>query len=383
VTTFSVSNLMEAGEALLDARKYDQALALASQAVANQPQDPKAHALAARALSGLERVDEAAGAAAHAVSLSPNLAYYHRLLAITLQAPAGMRDRRMYQGRVLHANAAALEAVRLAPYDPANYRVLAETFARLGHKKQADDAIRKAIELNPNCASNWATASFVATRGRNWYAAEIAARKALSIDPQNYAAANNLGVALRFRGRWMQGAVAFHGAAQIDPRSSTARENVESVGFQYMQQVAVLVLLPLVIVWPLWVIAGISLKRWVARRPERYRPLARRLGLWIATSKRHQRRFTKEAARAEKMAASIPANGWSSLHNYRPTFASLPGRAICVVCFTVIFAIAAINSGTSAQALAYGVLAAAVLVAGAVWLGVPWLRLRLQRRRSA
>lgn len=373
MTALGARDWLSGGDALIDARRYQQALALASRALADLPQDPRAHALAARAFSGLDRTDEATRAAWQAVSLSPHVAYYHRLLAIILQKPAHQSERRASHDRLLYASAQALEAVHLAPGDSANYVVLAETYARLGDRRQADGAVRKALELNPNSANTWANASFVATRARNWYAAEIAARKALAIDPHNYAATNNLGVALRSRGRWMQGAVAFHGAARIDPRSSTARDNVESIGFQYIHTVGLVLLLPLLIVWPLYILAGRHL---AASKPERLRPTARRIGLWIATSKRHQRTFAKEAARAEKLAAAIPTEGWSSLRSYRRDNSLVASAGAGALVLAFLFAVAGTNSSTSSTAVAYSVVAGAAFAAAAVCAAVIFRRRR-------
>jgi tetratricopeptide (TPR) repeat protein len=376
VTAVNARHILDGAEALIDARKYEQALALASEAVALQPGEPAAYAVAARALTGLDRIEDATTSAWQAVTRAPQVAYYHRLMAVTLIRQRPGLDRRASHVRLLNASAEAREAIRLAPYDASNYVVLAECYARIGDRKPADEAVRKALQLNPNSANNWATASFVATRARNWYAAEIAARKALAIDPQNYAATNNLGVALRSRGRWMQGAVAFAGAARIDPRSSTARENVEGIGFQYLNNVGILLLLPLVVVWPLFVAGGISLKRWLGKKPARLVPTARRLGMWIATSKRHQKRFNKEAVRAEKMAAAVPADGWSSLHLYRPDNSAFVGGAVLVALLAVVFAFAGANAANVPAAVACEVLAAAILGFG-LWK----LRIYLKRRR--
>jgi hypothetical protein len=112
--------------------------------------------------------------------------------------------------------------------------------------------------------------------------------------------------------------VAFQDAARIDPRSSTARDNVEGIGFQYLDYIVVVALLPLVVVWPLFVAARIGLNRWFSKKPERLRPLAQRLGMRVATSKRQQRKFAKAAERAQKMVSpDFPAGEWSALEHRR------------------------------------------------------------------
>ena len=364
--------LLEGCEALIDARKYEQALSLCYQALAMDPATPRAHALAARALMGLDRHREAGLAASQAISLAPQFAYYHRLRAIALNKEA-LRFEGLARKKILgEAAAEAGEAVRLAPREAANYTVLAESYAWFGDGKQADRAIQEALKINPNSADNWASASFVATRARNWRAAQIAAVKALAIDPNNYTATNNLGVALRRTGKWGVGAVAFHDAARIDPRSPTARDNVESIGFQYIAYVSVFLLLPLVIIWPLFLAARIGMSRRLAKKPERLRPLARRLGMRVATSRRQQRRFAKAATRAQKMAAALPPGGWSSLHRYHPPLDAV--QTVCLASIFVLVGVAMAGAGAVQAPGAAGVVTGVAI--GAILVGVGGLMLR-------
>ena len=107
-----------------------------------------------------------------------------------------------------------------------------------------------------------------------------------------------------------------------------------------------------------------------SRRPDRYRPLARRLGLWIATNKRHRRRFEKEAARAEKVATAVPADGWTSLHNHGQEDAILVVTTISVGFLTVFLLGGAMSATTRGAAVGLYVGAGALLVAGAVLLRV-------------
>ncbi|HTW06880.1 MAG TPA: hypothetical protein VME46_05195 [Acidimicrobiales bacterium] len=338
MTPTTTRDSLDAAESLLDARKFDQALVRASEAVAQQPGDARGYAVVARALTGLERIEEATNAAWQAVSLAPQVAYYHRLMAITLLRTQPGLPRHAVAARLANATNEANAAVRLAPSEATNYVVLAECLARAGDRRQADAAARKALQLAPHSASTWVIASFVASRAHNWYAAEIAARKALAIDPGNYAATNNLGAALRGRGRVMQSAVAFAGAARIDPRSPTARDNVENVGFHFIRLALLVAMLPLALVWPLWVAAGVGVKRWLDNKPPRLMAAARRLGLWVAASPRHQRRYRKEVARAEKMAARVGPDGWSSLRKYAPDAQSFYAQLLSTGLLAVLFA---------------------------------------------
>jgi Flp pilus assembly protein TadD len=317
MTALDLSGAILGADALLDAGKYELALGVASQVIAARADQPDGYALASRALVELGRFEEAVRAAGQAVSLEPHSAYYHRLAAVAMSKHASLADRSARACMLTYAGAEAQEAVRLAPREPSGFILQAEICARLDDIKGADTAIREALRLRPDSANVWAGASFVGTRAHNWYAAEIAARKALAIDPRSYAAANNLGVALRKRGRWMQGAVAFHGAARVDPKQPIAPANLESIGYQFIAIVVLVFIAPTIVIWPLFMGLSVATKSWLARKPERLGGVALRLGLWVATNRRHQRRFAKEVARAEKLAAGVPPEGWSALRKYK------------------------------------------------------------------
>lgn len=160
----------------------------------------------------------------------------------------------------------------------------------------------------------WVSASLVALRAKNWLAAEKAARHALALDPDNYAATNNLGVALDRQGYWTLGAVAYLDAARTDPQSPTARANVEAIGFRYMATLAPLALLPLLIIAPVFMAARIALTAWLLKRPRRLQPLARRVGIRLATSKRQRRKFERHSARVQRLTKDPRAKAaWTAI----------------------------------------------------------------------
>ncbi len=362
MSTSSAADLLQGGDALMDARKYDHALQLASQVLASEPANPAGHALAARALMELGRYTDAVYAATEAVSLAPQWAYTHRLLSIALRkATANIK----WPGDE-YAIQAAREAVRLAPADAACQASLAEACAAAGNLGDADEAIRQALTLRPDSASHWSTASFVAIKARNWAAAEGAARRALAIDPDNYAATNNLGVALRHQGRWNVGTVAFLDAARIDPRSPTARDNVEAIGFQYMSAIAPLLLSPLLLIWPLFLSARLATAGWLSSKPEHLKPLARRLGIRVATSERYRRKFDKHNVRAQRLLSGLSAKEWSALHG-RQRFSTgfLIAIAAALILVALFFAAAAVFSAPTTGAITGYAITAVVFMAGA------------------
>jgi tetratricopeptide (TPR) repeat protein len=357
VSNVPVDDALERCEALLDVQRFDQALELASRAVALQPGDRRAYGLAARALMGLGRHEEAANAASQAVTHSPQWAYGYRLLAVALMGLAAKSG--SLPGKDLYGQSvtAALESVRLAPTDPSGHATLAEAQSAAGQLTEADASIRRAVQIDPRRANTWVSASLVAIRARNWAAAEGAARRALAIDPANRSAMNNLGVALRRQGKWTVGAVAFHGAARIDPRSPTARDNLESIGFQYLANLVPLVILPLLIIWPLFVAARIAITQCLAHRPERLKPLARRLGLRVATNDRYRQKFEKQNARAQMVLASGQSQAdWSALRGRQHVSSDfLMVLAVCLALSGLVFTVAAALAGSIAGALTVAV----------------------------
>jgi Flp pilus assembly protein TadD len=375
VTAEAAKDLSARATALLELRRYEEAFQLASQAIAQQPGEARSHCLAAQALLGLRRHEEAAAAASQAIALAPSWSWPHRLYSAVLGEAS--KSLRHSQQRAAHERAvsAAREAVRLSPSDRTCHTALAEASARAGQLKEADEAAREAIRLAPHNANVWATASFVALKAKNWRAAEYAAHKALSIDPDNRAATNNLGVAMRAAGRWGQGAVAFAGAASLDPRAPTARDNVALIGYQYLNYLSLFVLLPLLIVPPLFVAARVSVSAALANKPEGLRPLATRLGVKVASKERYRRKFEEAAAQAQKeLGAGLAPGGWSALPGRHQASSSVLALVV-LLAWVIALVLVAANIGGNGPGVAGWV--AAVALAG----GSTWLSIALARRR--
>ena len=341
--------------ALIDARRYQQALDLAVQATASSPDDANLHCIMARALLGLGRNFEAAEAAGRAVSLAPLWAYAHRLGAIAFIALAKERHRHA-KSFLVPAVREAREAARMGPADPMNHLVLAEALAAGSQLAEADAAARRALELAPQLTDTWVMASFVAVKARNWRAAEVACRRALAIDPNNSAAKNNLGLALRGSGRWSLGAVAFEQAAVADPRSSAARDNIELIGFQYLSVFASVLLLPLLVAWPLFIAARLGVSRWLSHRPAPLRGIAFRIGLRVARSRRYRRRYERANASALRQGdTSLPPGGWTALGGPRWWTLGRPTRIFVLASATaVLFLLLMAGAGAVADQVAPG-----------------------------
>jgi len=376
-TDASFAAAVDVCEALLDARKFEEALRTANHIMSLSPERAQSYTLVTRALLGTGDFENACAAARQAVALEPQWPYAHRLLSRAIvESAARLKDGSCAQMSA-QAIAPALEAVRLAPADFRNHLVAAEAFARAKHGKEADDAVKTAIPLAPRATAVWVTASLVAVNARNWEAAETAARRALAIEPSNAAAKNNLGAALNGRGRWDLAAVAFYQAAGIDPRSDIARSNVEAIGYRYMAAVLPFFLLPLLVVVPLFVAVRVSVSSWlVKKKPKRLGVVARQLGIRVATNGRHRRELERAAARALRSLESDQAlETWSSLnqkwhrgHLGSPGFRWVAGTSAAALVFLIVVDAAGSLAGS------WAALGAAILFVVAGLLMFQWQR---------
>jgi Flp pilus assembly protein TadD len=361
-----VLDLLRTGDALVAVKRFDQALDIANQAVSMNPDDSRAHTLRTCALVGLNRRADAESSARKVVSLAPDSAASYTLLCETLINSFSGRD----PGTRLHAVTAGREAVRLDPLSPGAWVALAGAAADPAYMGDADRAVRQAIQLRPNSPQVWVTASYVALNGKSWRAAERAARKALALDPDNYAAANNLGEAMRHRGRFRMGGVALYDAAGMDPRSPEARSNLESLGFQYM---ASLMMIPALLVPA---IIGNVLIGWLVKQPEHFRPVARRLGIRLATSPRYQRKFAAQTRRKQKELEAMDASSWSATKG-RQGVNWIHGTVIAVrVAVLVLFLVGWASDPGATLAAVAACIAVFFLVAGGMWIAASVLARR-------
>jgi tetratricopeptide (TPR) repeat protein len=210
-------------EALCDLRRYQEALALLSRAVASDPDNPRAWCLMARAQLGLRRHAEALQAANAAVALAPDYEWPHRLASIALEE----------QGNHWEAVRAAREAVRLAPHTWQAHVRLAHAGIQAWGMDQARVAAERALTLAPGVADTHIAAAAAAAGDRR--EAEAHLRRALAIEPDSAVAHNEL-ARLHLRqahaanpAGLARAAKGFATAVRSDPRASVSRHNLDVV----------------------------------------------------------------------------------------------------------------------------------------------------------
>ncbi|MGH2851233.1 MAG: tetratricopeptide repeat protein [Solirubrobacteraceae bacterium] len=229
---------VERATVLCDLHRFEEALAVLGDVLAADPDDPRAWCVCARAELGRGNREAALNAAKHAIALTPDAEWPHRLASIALSGLGKVDD------AVWHAR----EAVRV---DPHEWRALTNLAGRLaeraGDHDEAGDAAARALELAPHEVQTHMVAGAVArARGRR-SEAEAAFRNALAIDPQHGPAHNELARLRLGRGpvsgptRLAEAASGFATAVRTDPRLATSRGNLELVLRGFLSRVTYLV----------------------------------------------------------------------------------------------------------------------------------------------
>lgn len=204
---------LERARLLYAQSRYDQAEEASRRALAEEPNDPFAHALLALCLLQRDRHDEAEREANLAVSLGADLAYSHFVLGMV----------QMGRGRMPKAENAFRESVRIEPEDPDYYAVLAHV---LGEQKRWLESLatsEEGLRLDPEhvgCINARANALREMGRGKE---AEQALEDALAADPQDALTHANLGWTCLEKGKHEKALEHFREALRIDPTFEAAR----------------------------------------------------------------------------------------------------------------------------------------------------------------
>ena len=247
-------------ETLVNLRRYPEAAELAHRAAGRLPTDPAPLLVAARAEAGLGDHAGAERDARRAVQLAPESSYAHRVLGwVRITRCSG--ENSLVRRRSIAASAIppAREALRLDPHNPDSMVLLAEAAAFAGDHALALQASHDAVGAAPLSPEAWMVRSQVLRITGSLLAAEGAAREALRLDPQHYAANNELGLVLSKQGRMADSARQFEATAALDPVRRSAPANLLRTG-RWVSLVACLILaLPLFILSPYGLLAGIGL----------------------------------------------------------------------------------------------------------------------------
>jgi tetratricopeptide (TPR) repeat protein len=238
---------LDRASALCDLRRWDDAIGQLRALLAIDPHSEKGLRLMAQAHIGKEDYSEALRWSFAAISENPENEWAHRLAALALKG----------LGRNQEACSMAREAVRLAPLTWQSHWVLSRVLAGTGSGlHEARVAADRAAELAPHEAESHRAVGMVAAADGRTEAAIAAFTQALALEPDNAATHNELGrltlkTSLTRRGSLFgsagglaQAADGFATAVRADPRAEVSRRNLDlvlDVAFARQAQVILLV----------------------------------------------------------------------------------------------------------------------------------------------
>lgn len=212
----SGQELLQTLEALLAANRCDDAISIATTALASDPQDAQLYTVLAAAQLGAGRPADALKAADNAARLDPAS---ERARGLRARALAGL-------GQSAEPLAAAQEAARLERQKAAALEEMASRQLARGRLADAEATATELIRIAPEWAESFNTRGRVLIRKRKLDQAESDFRAALRLAPDEPTYMNNLGLVLHRRGKRKEAIEWFRNASMRDPSFATARKNL-------------------------------------------------------------------------------------------------------------------------------------------------------------
>ncbi|MBN2090627.1 tetratricopeptide repeat protein, partial [candidate division KSB1 bacterium] len=211
-----MSDYLTRAQILLNQSRDDQAEAELRKRLAEQPEDPIAHALLALSLRGQGKMNEALREARQAVGFAPHLSFVHYVLAEVLHQNEQYED----------AKFAVEEAIRLDPEEADYYGRLSSIFLDLNKWKEAVEAAEQGLAMEPeNVTCTNCRAIALIKLGRKIEAGE-SIETALSHDPENPITHANLGWTLLHQNKPAAAMESFREALRLDPMLEWARRGI-------------------------------------------------------------------------------------------------------------------------------------------------------------
>ncbi|MFN8392981.1 MAG: tetratricopeptide repeat protein [Bdellovibrionota bacterium] len=215
--------LIKQAEGLADIKRYDDALAKVSEAIAIDPSNADAYGLQALIFIGLNRFEDCVTSADNLCRLRPESEWGYRLRSI------GLRNLRRLDDSLVAAN----EAVRLGPDHDVTHTNLGNVLIELKRLPEADAAARKARELNPENDRALNILGRVALLQDKYSEAEEHFRQGLKIVPSSETYLFNLALALEKQGKKQESIEFYRLAAAANPQDPMAKENLKRLVQSY------------------------------------------------------------------------------------------------------------------------------------------------------
>jgi tetratricopeptide (TPR) repeat protein len=224
VTEDAAATRVERAELLLDANRYDEAIAEAGKALTESPDYFPAQLVIARAHLGAGRRFDALQAAERAVALGPESAWAHAVVA-----QAAMRLHRLDR-----ADRATTEACRLSPHWPFAHYLRMRVLLQVRNLEAAKEEAAQVMALDRGGSLGHVAQGEIALYQQAWAAAEEAYRRALEQNPENPNALLNYGYALSRQGKDTAAIDAYTEAGRLDPRSNDAARNIVAASQRHL-----------------------------------------------------------------------------------------------------------------------------------------------------
>ena len=220
-----MSTHIERARFLINQSRYELAIKELQKALADDPDEPVAHALMAICLAEQKKFDQAYGAARQASTLAPDLPYAQYVMAYV----------RYCQELLPDAERAINNAIQLDPWDADHFALLAQIKFQQRKWREALEAAESGLEIEAEhltCANLRAMA--LNRLGRQEEAGR-ALDDALAQDPENAFTHANQGWTALQRGEALKALEHFRESLRLDPTNDWARSGmVEALKSRYL-----------------------------------------------------------------------------------------------------------------------------------------------------
>jgi Flp pilus assembly protein TadD len=195
------------GHALHSMGQLDEAIAVYRKAIEIDPKNLKAHLNLGHVLRAKKQLDEAIEVYRQVVRLDPT----------DVSAQGALGNVLVEKGMLEEALAVLRRTLELDPKDPKSHRNLGNALKAKGLLDEALAEYKKAIALDPKDAASHNDLGLALSDKGQLDEAIAEYRKALELDPKYARAYFNLGNALKAKGQKDEAAAAFRKAADLDP----------------------------------------------------------------------------------------------------------------------------------------------------------------------
>jgi Flp pilus assembly protein TadD len=223
----TVSTAADKARTLIGLKRPDEAVRVATTALATEPESPELLRLLAHAHIAARRHQDAHAAASAAIRLDPDHEWGHRLLSV---AAGGTGDHQL-------AVRSAAEAQRLAPNSWRTHSQQAIASAQAGYSCDAVRAGRQAVQLGPDQPDTHFALGYAYAADKQPAEAEAAYRRTLALQPDHATALNNLGnLQLKKPGGLRRANQQYAAALTSDAQLAVARRNLKVIAGRYARR---------------------------------------------------------------------------------------------------------------------------------------------------